>query len=411
MAKPKAQNRDLNKVPIIYDIPRTVKKDFKVLIAAGGTGGHVMPAATVAGELKALYPEADLLFVGAGRPAEGAILDPLGYKRKILKVPTLAGKNPLKAALALFSLFKSLVGAASIVRDYKPDICLAFGGYVCGPVGLVAKIFGLPLVLHEQNSKPGLTNRLLGRIADLAMVGFPETEEAFKARRVAYVGNPVRKEIALLGQKQKAFEQNPLGPRLLAVGGSQGSKKLNLAVMELAKTLTERQIPFRLTHQTGTQMEAEVKGRYDALKIEAEVLPFISDMARAYLEADLAITRAGALTLAELAAAKVPCVLVPLPTAAGDHQSVNARSLEKMGLARVAPEKDLDSGLLEKIVLPLIQNPEKLRAMSESVSLEAGDLASVGPKMAKLVLETLRTYLESEAAKSRDLASKPDKKD
>jgi UDP-N-acetylglucosamine--N-acetylmuramyl-(pentapeptide) pyrophosphoryl-undecaprenol N-acetylglucosamine transferase len=387
-----------------------VKSHFKVLIAAGGTGGHVMPAVTVAGEIKALYPEADFLFVGVGRPAEGNILDPLGYQRKILKVPSLAGKNPFKAALALFSLFKSLIGATSIVKDYQPDICLAFGGYVCGPVGLVAKIFGLPLVLHEQNSRPGLTNRYLGKIADLVMLGFPETEELFKAKRLVYVGNPVRPEIALLGQKERNFEPQALGPQILALGGSQGSQKLNLAVMNLAKSLVEAHLPFRLIHQTGPQMEAQVKECYERLKIKASVWPFISNMAQAYQQADLAISRAGALTLAELVAAKVPCLLVPLATAAHDHQSCNARALEEKGLALVVPEKDLETGLLEKMVLSLLRKPEKLRSMSQSMANEPIDPGSVGPKMANLVIETLETYFQAEAAKSPSSGQTLDKK-
>ncbi|MDR3135459.1 MAG: undecaprenyldiphospho-muramoylpentapeptide beta-N-acetylglucosaminyltransferase [Deltaproteobacteria bacterium] len=364
-----------------------MKKNLRVLIAAGGTGGHVIPAATVAEEIRSLRPEAEFLFVGAGRPAEEEILAPLGYPRKILGVPTLAGKGPAKFALGLFGLAKSAIGAISIVRDFKPDICLAFGGYVCGPLGLAAKMFWAPLVLHEQNSKPGLTNRWLGRVADLVMVGFPEAETAFKARRVELVGNPVRKEISQLFVKDRPVAGDC--PLILVVGGSQGSRKINQAVTSLATSLARNKVPFRLVHQTGIQMAEEVSAVYRSLGIQAQVNAFIPDMASVYAKADLAIARAGALTLAELTAARLPAILVPLPTAAGDHQTTNAKSMESHGLALMVPEGEIDGGALEKAVLGFLQNPGKLKAMSDKARNSPFDPALVGPNMARLCLEVL----------------------
>ncbi|MDR1677209.1 MAG: undecaprenyldiphospho-muramoylpentapeptide beta-N-acetylglucosaminyltransferase [Deltaproteobacteria bacterium] len=368
-----------------------MRKDLKFLIAAGGTGGHVMPAATVANEIKELCPEADFLFIGVGRPAEKDILDPLGFKRKDLNVVPLAGRSPIKAIIGLFKLFRSLIGAVSIIREYRPDICLAFGGYVCGPVGLASKIFGLPLVLHEQNSKVGLANRWLGYLADLVMLGFREAEDGFKkSKRVVFVGNPIRKEISSLAESERVIDN--VSPLLLVIGGSQGSRRLNQAVMEMAENIVRKKITFRIIHQTGSEMEKEVATFYQQIGLKAEVKAFISDMAEAYKSADLAVTRAGALTLAELLAAKLPAVLVPLPTAAGDHQTMNAQAVSNLGLARMVQESEISQGGLERTVFELLEQPGRLQQMSDSAVNKAHDSGKVGPTMAKLVLEVLENF-------------------
>jgi UDP-N-acetylglucosamine--N-acetylmuramyl-(pentapeptide) pyrophosphoryl-undecaprenol N-acetylglucosamine transferase len=358
----------------------------------------VVPATSVAAELGKLSSGADFLFVGTGRPAEAEILGPLGYRQKVLKVKPLVGKSPLKVLGAVFSLFTSLIRAVDLVRKHNPDMCLTFGGYVCGPVGLAAKIMGRPLVIHEQNCAPGLTNRWLSRLADLVMVGFPETEESFKAKRVVFTGNPIREDICRLAE---AVRVPGKPPKLLAVGGSQGSKRLNLAVMALAENLQAKGVDFSLTHQTGSQMEAEVAARYRDLGLgeRAQARAFISDMAGAYAQADLAITRAGALTASELLAAKLPAILVPLPTAAGDHQTANAKALAKLGLARLVPEAELDYGALERVVLELLEGPDKLREMSQTAEDSAKTAASVAPTMAGLCLETLKECRRAEAAR------------
>ncbi|MDR1110245.1 MAG: UDP-N-acetylglucosamine--N-acetylmuramyl-(pentapeptide) pyrophosphoryl-undecaprenol N-acetylglucosamine transferase [Deltaproteobacteria bacterium] len=354
----------------------------RILVAAGGTGGHVVPAATVAQEILSLAPGAEILFVGAGRPAEANVLDPLGFRRRVLRVPALAGRGPLGAARAVPGLVRAMVGAVSLVREFRPDLCLAFGGYVCGPVGLAAKMFGLPLAIHEQNSVPGLANRWLGRLADLAMAGFPEALAGLGPGRGLVVGNPVRGPIAALaGEARLVDGENPL---ILVVGGSQGSRRLNLAALDMAGRLLAAGARFRLLHQTGPEMEAEVREGYGRLGVQAEVLPFVQDMAGAYRRASLAISRAGALTLAELSAARLPAILVPLPSSAGGHQALNAGSLARAGLALVVPEEGL--GSLAGTVGALLAEPGRLRAMSDGAGDLAAGAAAVGPRMAALVL-------------------------
>jgi UDP-N-acetylglucosamine--N-acetylmuramyl-(pentapeptide) pyrophosphoryl-undecaprenol N-acetylglucosamine transferase len=357
----------------------------RILIAAGGTGGHVVPAATVAQEILALAPGASILFAGVGRKAEGDVLDPLGLARRVLRVPALAGRGPLGLAKAVPGLARAMVGAVGLVRDFKPDLCLAFGGYVCGPVGLAAKMFGLPLAIHEQNPVAGLANRWLGRLADLAMAGYPEALAGLRAKRAEATGNPVRRAIAALAGEERAI--NAGSPLILVVGGSQGSRRLNLAAMDLAGKLLSAGIRPRILHQTGQDMEAEAAGLYRRLGLEAMVLPFISDMAGAYGKADLAIARAGALTVAELSAARLPAVLVPLPSSAGGHQALNAAHLEKAGLALAVPEENL--GALPGTVRDLLAAPGRLQAMSDGARGLAAGAAAVGPRMAALALGLL----------------------
>ncbi|MDR0355148.1 MAG: undecaprenyldiphospho-muramoylpentapeptide beta-N-acetylglucosaminyltransferase [Deltaproteobacteria bacterium] len=359
---------------------------LKILVAAGGTGGHIMPAVSVCEAVKKIRPETGFLFVGTNRQAEKDILDPLGYERRTLDAPPLAGLSPFQAVKRLWRLFKSEIRAISLVREFKPDLCLTFGGYVCGPIGLAAKLMQVPLVIHEQNSSPGLTNKALALMADLTMVGFPEAEAAFKGRNVRFVGNPVREAIAsLAGRERKALEEEPL---ILVLGGSQGSKKINEAVMIMAKELIERKVKFRLIHQTGQDMAEEVERRYADLGQNFEVRPFIRDMERVYSMADLAVTRAGALTLAELGAASLPAVLIPLPTSAGDHQTHNALSREAAGAAKTVLEKDCP-GELVRAVESLLGSPETLRFMGEKAGKLAEGGEHVAADMARLALALL----------------------
>ncbi|MDR1296244.1 MAG: undecaprenyldiphospho-muramoylpentapeptide beta-N-acetylglucosaminyltransferase [Deltaproteobacteria bacterium] len=359
----------------------------RVLVAAGGTGGHVVPAASLCEELKKLRPQTKILFVGVGRQAEADILDPLGYERAVLQVPQLAGKSPFRALGSVFGLLKAQAGAMDLVRKFKPDLCLAFGGYVCGPAGLAAKMFGVPLVLHEQNSSPGLTNRWLAMISDLVMLGFEEAAGKFSTRKIVFSGNPVRESISRIGAEKP--EINLKKPCLLIVGGSQGSKRLNAAALELAADLRGRGIDFRVVHQTGAGAADETAESYRDLGVDARVSAFITDMAGRYLEADLAVTRAGALTLAEQAAAGVPAVLVPLPTAAGDHQTVNALAVEARGAAKVVRESELERGLLSKTVLELLGSPDKLPEMARRARESGAGAGQVGARMARLALAAM----------------------
>ncbi|MDR1487558.1 MAG: undecaprenyldiphospho-muramoylpentapeptide beta-N-acetylglucosaminyltransferase [Deltaproteobacteria bacterium] len=356
----------------------------RVLIAAGGTGGHIMPAVAAAEAINALA-EARFLFVGTGRPAEAAILGPLGYKRERLDVIGLKGKGILGLPKALWKAFLAIIKSISLIRSFKPDLCLVTGGYVCGPVGVAAFMSGTPLVLHEQNSRPGLTNRWLSRLAKLVFLGFREAASSFDAAKVRVVGNPVRAEIEALSGSERDFQAKP--SVILILGGSQGAKSLNQAALELARVLKQKGTAISFIHQTGESELLEVEKAYRELGVEATVKAFFSDMVWVYKTAHLAISRAGALTIAELCACRLPSVLVPLPTAADDHQTINALSLVDAGIARLVKQQDLHKGALIETAAKLLENPAELAQMSKKAkSIAKTDSATV---MAKTSLELI----------------------
>ncbi|MDR2456793.1 MAG: undecaprenyldiphospho-muramoylpentapeptide beta-N-acetylglucosaminyltransferase [Deltaproteobacteria bacterium] len=352
--------------------------ELRILIAAGATGGHIMPAVAMARAIEGARPEAKILFVGTGRPAEAAILDSYSWPRESLTLRGFKGgglKNlPGAVYLALKALFKSV----DLVRKFRPSLAIATGGYVCGPVGLAVKLSGAPLVIHEQNSLPGLTNRWLGLLADKILLAFPETVKEFSQKKAMVVGNPVRSEIAALGKIEKNFSDKPL--TLVILGGSQGSKAINLGAMEAARRAKDRGISLKVIHQTGEMMEDEVRRAYAQMGVEAEVKSFFSDMASVYLRGHLAICRAGALTVFELAACKLPAILVPLPTAADDHQTKNALALEELGLAKVVRQEDMEGGLLTKTALDLLESPFVLNKMRQSDLSALQGLSDEGSK-------------------------------
>jgi UDP-N-acetylglucosamine--N-acetylmuramyl-(pentapeptide) pyrophosphoryl-undecaprenol N-acetylglucosamine transferase len=305
--------------------------------------------------------------VGTGRPAEGAILDPLGYDREILAMSGLKGQGALRIPGALWRAAKALLKAVDLVRSFKPDLGVVTGGYVGGPVGLALKLGGTPLVVHEQNSRPGLTNRLLGLLADRVLVAFPEAAGGFAKAKTRLIGNPVRGEIAQVGILRRAgglARSASRPPTILILGGSQGSRRLNQAAVALVAQLAGQGMRLSVIHQSGAAMEAETARAYLEMGVEAETRAFISDMAEAYQRSDLAIARAGALTVFELAAARLPAVLVPLPTAADDHQSHNAKALAAAGLAVVVREADLEAGALVEAAGAVLRTPGRLAAMS-----------------------------------------------
>ena len=361
-------------------------KSLRVIIAAGGTGGHLWPALSLALALQKIYPDAEFLFVGTGRPAEEKIIDPTGFKRVTLTVSGVKGQGLVGKVRALSQCLASVWRARSLIREFSPDLCFGAGGYVTVPVGLAARLCGVPLVIHEQNSRPGLSNRVLGKIAKLVFLGFKEAAPKFAASKTVVIGNPVRPEITDLHLLKRDFS-SPL--TILVTGGSQGATALNKVVAPILARLACLKPGLRIIHQAGATDLPWVKNVYQEAGISAQVSEFFSDMAAIYKEAALVIGRAGALTISELTAAGLPSILVPLPTAADDHQTINAQSLSQAGAARVFSERDLlqNHNILEEYLIDLFSNPGKLSDMS----LKAKELAHLGvdTKMAELCLKLL----------------------
>jgi UDP-N-acetylglucosamine--N-acetylmuramyl-(pentapeptide) pyrophosphoryl-undecaprenol N-acetylglucosamine transferase len=332
-----------------------------VLIMAGGTGGHVFPALAVADVLKSRACR--VVWLGTRRGIEARLVPAAGIPVEWVRVAGLRGKGLGSWLAAPFKLLQALGDAWGAVRRTRPDVVLGLGGFVAGPGGLAARLLGRPLVIHEQNAIAGLTNRILAQFAHTVAEAFPGSfTPGFGA---VAVGNPVRREIEALGAGAAA--RAPHSPRrLLVVGGSQGAAALNRIVPAALALFALAERPAVL-HQSGRDRREAVAGAYRALGVAAEVREFIDDMAAAYGWADLAIARSGALTVAELAAAGLPALLVPYPAAVDDHQTLNARFLANRGAAVLLPEEGLTAERLAAELRTLLgEDARPLAAMAEA---------------------------------------------
>ena len=309
------------------------------LIMTGGTGGHIFPALAVADELKSRGWT--LVFLGAEGGMETKLVPQHGYTLETLPMRGMRG-NGLRRWLSLpWMLARALAGAANVIFRHRPDVSVGFGGYTGFPGGLMTRLLFKPLVIHEQNSVAGLTNRLLSRLASRTLFAFPA---AFPGRE-GLVGNPVRAAIAAVPAPEARFAGRSGPLRVLVVGGSLGAQALNEALPAALARLPATQRP-QVTHQAGAKAIDALRAAYAAVKVNADCRSFIDDMASEYAQADLVICRAGALTVAELAAVGVGSVLVPYPHAVDDHQTGNARYLADAGAARLWPQGELNAEAL-----------------------------------------------------------------
>lgn len=361
----------------------------KIIMAAGATGGHIMPAVAVALALKEQEPQLKVLFVGVGRKAEADILDPilgpLGWERVTIKAGGVKGRGILGKIKGLLLTVMGFFSAIGVLKKFKPDAVFGAGGYAAGPVGLAAWALGVPLFIHEQNRTPGVTNKLLASLAQIVFLGDPEGAKYFKATKVRIVGNPVRQEILNVVRKAESIFT------LLVLGGSQGARGINEAVLGLLDNLDKLKAPIKIIHQAGasgvTLLEEAYRKAKQETGLDYELSAFFTDMARVYSLGDLALCRAGALTLAELAAVGMASILVPLPTAADDHQSQNALSFEKKGAAIVIPEKELTGERLRVEIERLMEDG----ALLEEMGTKAGELkkTDAASSMASVILEEI----------------------
>jgi len=339
---------------------------MKVLIAGGGTGGHLFPGIALAEEVVTRHPSNEVLFVGTSRGLEARVVPAAGFRLELVDVEGLKGKGVLGLFRGLAKLPRALLQASRILRTDKPDVVVGVGGYASFPMVAAAFLQGIPTAIQEQNALPGLTNKVLGRIAQAVFVAFDEAMRFFPASKVQNVGNPIRKELM----------ENFLRPRerhdrfrILIFGGSQGAHAINVAAVEAARRLGPLQDRLEILHQTGARDRSETQAGYDAAGIRATVVEFIDDMSHAYATSDLVICRAGATTLAELTICKKAAILIPFPFAADNHQEVNARSLVEKGAAILVLQKDLDGEILARLVGELIEDPERLEKMSRAAGL------------------------------------------
>ena len=353
-----------------------------VLILAGGTGGHIFPGLAVAEALRAR--EVPVVWLGAAGAMETRLVPPAGIPLETIQVAGLRGKGALTLALAPLKLARALWQAMSVLRRLRPRAVLSFGGYAAGPGGICAWLLRRPLLVHEQNRAPGLTNRVLARLARRVMCGFPGS---FAGRATDDVGNPVRPAIAAVPAPEQRLAGRSGPVRLLVLGGSQGAASLNRALPLALARLAEADRP-EIRHQCGERHAQACRDAYAQAGVTAQVEAFIADMAQAYAWADLVVCRAGALTLAELAAAGVGSVLVPFPAAVDDHQTRNAEFLAERGAARLVPEGE---GFAERVlatVQPLLQDEARRLAMARAARAAATPDAAA--RVADLVLQEAR---------------------
>lgn len=334
----------------------------RIVIMAGGTGGHVFPALAVAQLLEEKGWQ--ISWLGTQKGLESRVIPEHGIEIDWLSVAGVRGKGlPAKIA-AVFKLLKACVQAGAILRRRKPDVVLGMGGFVAGPGGLMAKLLGIPLVIHEQNRVPGTTNRLLARMAKQVLEAFPGS---FKpAVHAQCTGNPLRKQF--LNRPDAGDKAAGQAINILVVGGSQGAQILNEVVPEAAAQLS----CIRIKHQSGAAMLAQVTERYKALGVNAEVSAFFDDMVAAYQWADMVICRAGAMTVSEVAAIGIPAIFIPLPGAIDDHQTANARYLTDAGAGMLLMQKDLNASTLAAHITEAIHHLDALgEAAKQCARLDA----------------------------------------
>ncbi len=342
-------------------------ESLRVVIAGGGTGGHLFPGIAVARAFRARVPDAAVTFAGTAQGLEARVVPREGFPLDVIRSAGLKGKSPLAIARGLALLPQSAWDAWRVVGRRRPHLVIGLGGYSAGPIVMAAALRRIPTLLMEQNAVPGLTNRLLARVVRAAAVTYESTLSYFGAKGFVS-GNPVRPEFFAAGADGRVNHVTPpRAAKVLIFGGSQGAHAINMAMVEAAPDLAAATSSVEITHQTGTRDLEVVRDGYRRAGLGARVEPFLYEMHREMTAADVLVCRAGATTLAEIAAAGRAAVLVPLPTATDDHQRRNAEVLARAGAADVVDQRDLTGHVLAEHVLALAGDAERRARMAAAV--------------------------------------------
>lgn len=333
---------------------------MKYLFAGGGTGGHIFPALAIANRAREIDADAQILFVGTEHGIESRVVEPQGFPLEIVAFSGFAGQSPWRKLVVLGKLVIATREALGVLARFKPDVVLGVGGYVSLPTLVAAALRRIPVVLHEQNARPGLANRVAAYWAGRICISMVQGNQGFGNKAVVMTGNPVRQEL---------FDCRPCNasaPQLLVFGGSQGSAAINEAMMAAIPRLVEQFPAIKIIHQTGRNELADVVDGYNQLGFDqVEVVDFIDDMPTAYAQSQLVICRSGATTVAELAACGRAAILIPFPQAAADHQSCNAMALVDGDAAILLPQNELNGERLAQTVTELLRQPELLHEMGQ----------------------------------------------
>ncbi|MEA3480180.1 MAG: undecaprenyldiphospho-muramoylpentapeptide beta-N-acetylglucosaminyltransferase [Bacteroidota bacterium] len=356
----------------------------KIIISGGGTGGHIFPAIAIANALKKKLKDPDILFIGARGKMEMEKVSKAGYPIEGLWISGLQRKLSSRNLVFPFKVISSLVKAGKITRKFKPDVVVGVGGFASGPTLRVASKRKIPTLIQEQNSFPGITNKLLGRWVNRICVAYEGMDKFFPASKIVMTGNPVRQDIINLDGKQadayQFFDLSSQKKTLLIIGGSQGARTINIAVQKSLESLIRKQV--QVIWQTGIpyyetalifKQQLELSLGAEAVGQHLRIIPFIDRMDYVYAAADLVISRAGAIAISELCAVGLPVILVPLPSAAEDHQTKNALALVEKKAAVLVKDQDLDSKL-DAALQELLGDDQKREMMkSEIVKLARTD--------------------------------------
>ena len=344
-----------------------------MIIAGGGTGGHLFPGLALAEEFKKRDSSTEVVFVGTEHGIEARIIPREGYPLKFLRTEGIVGRSLLKKTKAGFKLLLSFVDANRILKEVMPDIVIGVGGYASGAIVFAAGMKSIPTMIHEQNSVPGLTNKMLGNVVQRICVTYQESRSSFPMGKTFLTGNPIRARI-LKGDKESAYKLFSLEKDLFTVfvfGGSSGAKSINRAMVDTLNHLGDLKDKIQFLHQTGSADFDNIREAYRKAGVKAMIAPFIYQMAEAYSIADIVISRAGATTLAELTALGKPAILIPYPFAAGRHQEFNAIKLREMGAAFMILDNELNGEIIAEHISDMYKN-DSLRADMQRASRGLG---------------------------------------
>ncbi len=341
---------------------------LKVMIAGGGTAGHINPGIAIANYIKSKDPDAEIVFVGTQKGLESKLVPREGFKLKTITVRGFRRKLSMDTLIAVKELFQGIIQARKTVKEFSPDVVVGTGGYVCGPVVFSASRMKIPTVVHEQNAFPGVTNRILSRFADAVAISFMESKQYFKsAKTLVLTGNPIRSEMLMADRSnaRKSIGVEGDQPVVVVVGGSRGAEKINDSVVEMISNFYKPE-DCRIIFATGEAQYEKVIKKIDKIPETVQVKPYIFDMANVLAAADLVVCRAGAITTSELTVLGIPAILIPSPYVTANHQEHNARALEEQGAAVVILEKDINGNILHRQVMSLLKDREQLTKMSRN---------------------------------------------
>mgnify|MGYP001392510591 FL=1 len=334
---------------------------MKIIIVGGGTGGHLFPGIAIAREFQKRNPKIKILFVGTRRGIEYKVLPKENFELKTILSSGLKGKISWRTLIALVEIPIAFLQSLWVLINFRPKLVLGVGGYVSGPFVLMAWLLRIPTAIQEQNSMPGMTNRILGRIVDKIFVTFEKSKKHFPRKKIEVTGNPIREEYyeAKVRRKESRFN-------VLIFGGSKGASSINRAMVEALDYLSEDKNSLHFIHQTGEEQFENVKKSYRLKNVSADVSKFIFNMADDYRRSNLIICRAGASTLAEIAACGRAAILVPYPFAANNHQQLNAEYLVEQGAALMVKDCDLSGKKIAELIKEMMHQPNLLQEMEKT---------------------------------------------